>query len=110
MSHGKAVQLMNKSEWTSFLDNNKGRLAVVDFFATWCGPCRMMAPKFAALSEQHADVAFASVDVDGMDQDIIRQCEVSAMPTFQFYRDGKKIDEIVGANPGKLEALIKQYK
>ena len=110
MSHGKAVQLATRAAWNDFMETNKGRLVVVDFFATWCGPCRMMAPKFAALSEEHPDVAFASVDVDGMDQAVIQQCDISAMPTFQFYRNGAKVDEIVGANPSKLEALVKQYK
>jgi len=110
MSHGKEVVMTTKAEWTAFLEENKGRLAIVDFNATWCGPCRMMAPKFAAMSEENPDVAFGSVDVDAMDQSVIEECKISAMPTFQFFRDGKMIDELVGANPAKLASMLNQYK
>lgn len=110
MSHGREVVMSTRAEWTAFLEENKGRLAIVDFNATWCGPCRMMAPKFAEMSEQNPDVAFGSVDVDKMDQSVVQECDINAMPTFQFFRDGKKIDELVGANPSRLAAMLKQHK
>ena len=110
MSHGKEVVMTTREQWNAFLEENKGRLAIVDFNATWCGPCRMMAPKFAEMSEQNPDVAFGSVDVDAMDQGVIAECEIRAMPTFQFFKNKEKIDELVGANPPKLAAMLKQYK
>ena len=110
-SHGKAVVMTTSEQWKTFLQTNQGRLAVVDFSAKWCGPCRMIAPRFAELSQQYADtVAFGSVDVDDMDPAVIQSCDVSAMPTFQFYRRGEVIDEIVGADPNKLRQLIDKYK
>ena len=110
MSHGKEVVMTTREQWNAFLQENKGRLAIVDFNATWCGPCRMMAPKFAEMSEQNPDVAFGSVDVDAMDQGVISECGISAMPTFQFFRNGEKVDELVGANPPKLAAMLQKYK
>ena len=110
MSHGKAVVMTTSEQWRSFLKTNSARLAVVDFSAKWCGPCRMIAPKFAEYSQQYPDVAFGSVDVDDMDQAVIQDCDVSSMPTFQFYKHGEIIDEIVGADPNKLKQLIEKYK
>ena len=80
-------------------------LVVVDFFATWCGPCRMISPAFAKIAEKYGsrgDVAFLKVDVDQ-----VPEANVRAMPTFRIYRDGKLVDEIEGApRPAQLEAWI----
>ena len=81
-------------------------LSVVDFYATWCGPCKAIAPHFEKLSEQHADVAFYRVDVDGA-PDIAGFCGVSAMPTFLFTRDSKTVGKVVGAN---LHGLVQEIK
>jgi thioredoxin 1 len=80
---------------------------IVDFFATWCGPCKMISPKFEAFSEVYNNVIFIQIDVDDV-SDVAEACEVRAMPTFQVYKDGKMIDEIVGADPVKLESAIKK--
>jgi len=111
MSHGGKIEVLSTSaQWNSFLQNNKDKLVVVDFSAKWCGPCRMIAPKFAEMSTNFPSVAFASVDVDEMDQSIIDECNVSSMPTFQFYRNGEIIDEFVGAEQQKLQSYIEKYK
>jgi len=79
---------------------------VVDFTAQWCGPCRMIGPKFEEFSLTYTDLLFVKVDVDDCDS-VAAKAGISAMPTFQVYKAGQKVDEIVGASPEKLEALIK---
>jgi thiol-disulfide isomerase/thioredoxin len=74
-----------------------------------CGPCQMIAPKFEALSKTHTDVEFVKVDVDDAD-DIAAMCGVQAMPTFQFFKGGKKVDEMKGANVNGLIATIGKHK
>ena len=69
----------------------------------------MIAPKFAELSQSHTDVEFVKVDVDAAD-DIAAMCGVQAMPTFQFFKGGKKVDEMKGANVNGLIALIGKHK
>lgn len=66
---------------------------VVDFYATWCGPCKVIAPSYANLAKKHgieSYLAFAKVDVDKA-QDIAQTYGVTAMPTFMFFKDGKQV-------------------
>ena len=82
---------------------------VIDFTATWCGPCQRIAPFFEELSTKYPSVTFVKVDVDEMDT-ISAQCGVRCMPTFMVYNDGKKTDaKLEGASPDALEALVKQF-
>ncbi|PRP88338.1 hypothetical protein PROFUN_03252 [Planoprotostelium fungivorum] len=84
-------------------------LVVAYFTATWCGPCKMISPKFSQLADQHTDVVFLKIDVDEA-QEIARDRGVKAMPTFQFYRNGDKLGEFTGANPSQLESDLLKYK
>ena len=80
----------------------------MDFYATWCGPCKVISPKFEAFSKQYTTLKFVQVDVDAI-PDISEEAGIRAMPTFQVYKDGKMVDEVVGADPRKLEATIQKY-
>ena len=82
-----------------------GCLLALDFTATWCGPCREIGPAFAAMAGEFPHVRFAKVDVDAAD-DVAERCRVSAMPTFQFFRDGAKVGELCGAEESKLRKLV----
>ncbi|BFZ16647.1 hypothetical protein BsWGS_19686 [Bradybaena similaris] len=86
-----------------------GLLVVVDFYATWCGPCNAIGPQVERWSQEFNDVIFLKIDVDENDE-TAEQCGISAMPTFQFYKGGQKIDEIVGANQDKIKDKILQLK
>ncbi|KAI9306066.1 PITH domain-containing protein [Cunninghamella echinulata] len=85
------------------------KLVVIDFYATWCGPCKMISPFIAKLASQYRHVQFAKIDVDKV-PDVAAQCQVSSMPTFQFYKGGKKVAELKGANPTQLELLVKEHQ
>ena len=98
-------------EFNKVLEDAKtaGKLVVVDFTATWCGPCQYIKPKFQALSEKETDVVFVAVDVDE-NEETSAKCGISCMPTFQYFKDGQKVDELQGANEDKLIELIAKNK
>ncbi|ODV91411.1 hypothetical protein CANCADRAFT_3115 [Tortispora caseinolytica NRRL Y-17796] len=83
------------------------KLTVVDFFATWCGPCKAIAPVVDKMSEEFTDAVFIKVDVDQLG-DIAAEYGVRAMPTFMLFKNGEKIETVVGANPMGLKKAIKE--
>ena len=87
----------------------ENQLTVIDFSATWCGPCKMIAPLFKELSEAIDDVVFLKVDVDE-NPDTAAKYSVSAMPTFLFIKRGVVVDRLMGANPARLQELIDENK
>lgn len=95
------------TEFNPELVNAGSRLVVADFFATWCGPCRQIAPKFAELSTAFPKAVFLKIDVD-LCTETTQSQDVSAMPTFNFYRNRVLIDSLRGADPNALEAKIRQ--
>lgn len=96
------------ADFTSALDSAGDKLVVVDFTASWCGPCQMIAPKFEAMSKEFTSAIFYKVDVDENDE-TAEKYGISAMPTFVFFHNGSKVDSVVGGNEAKLRENIKKY-
>ncbi|CAO2655185.1 Nn.00g102490.m01.CDS01 [Neocucurbitaria sp. VM-36] len=83
---------------------------IADFYATWCPPCKQIAPIYTQLSTTHSapgKFAFVKVNVDEQ-RELAAQHGVTAMPTFLLFKDGKKIEEIKGADPRKLKAAVEK--
>ncbi|XP_043845342.1 thioredoxin-like [Dromiciops gliroides] len=102
-------QIESKENFDSKLKDAGEKLVVVDFSATWCGPCKMIKPFFLLLGEKYPDVIFIEMDVDDC-QDVAAGYEVKCMPTLQFHKNGKKVNEFSGANKEKLESTINEFK
>nr|NP_001237844.1 thioredoxin h2 [Glycine max]ABV71992.1 thioredoxin h2 [Glycine max] len=85
------------------------RLVVIDFSATWCGPCKMMEPIVHAMANEFTDVEFIKIDVDEL-SDVAQEFKVQAMPTFLLLKNGKEVDKIVGAKKDELKNKIKKYR
>ncbi|OAP63048.1 thioredoxin [Fonsecaea erecta] len=95
---------------TSVVEAPADRLVVLDCFATWCGPCKVIAPEVAKFSESaefKEKVDFYKVDVDEV-PDVAQELGVRAMPTFMIFKNGQKVAEVVGADKRALEAAIKK--
>mmetsp|Transcript_40463 Transcript_40463/g.67795 ORF Transcript_40463/g.67795 Transcript_40463/m.67795 type:complete len:104 (+) Transcript_40463:143-454(+) len=98
--------LSEEDEWNTLKSGSTA--VIVDFTASWCGPCKMISPFFEELSGKYSNVIFVKIDVDELDS-VAASCGVSAMPTFQVWKGGEKVDEMVGASKEKLEALVVKY-
>lgn len=83
---------------------------LVDFFAAWCGPCRMMAPLVEKMAEKYADkMKIGKLDVEDS-MDIAQKYRVMNIPTFIFFKNGKAVETHVGGmSAAELEAKIQQY-
>ncbi|KAI9817011.1 MAG: hypothetical protein M1826_001675 [Phylliscum demangeonii] len=85
-------------------------IVVTDFHATWCGPCRQIAPVYQELAARWSrpnHVTFTKVDVDAQPE-IARTYEVTSMPTFMIFKNGQEIDKIIGADPRRLSKAVRQ--
>ena len=90
------AQMLNNDNFNSSVETG---VCVVDFFATWCGPCKMLAPVFEELSsEMEGKVTFLKVDVDECG-DIAREYGISTIPTMMIFKDGENQDTMVGFLP-----------
>ncbi|KAJ5475430.1 Thioredoxin [Penicillium diatomitis] len=91
-----------------FLDKvlNAQGPVVIDAWATWCGPCRMVAPVIEKLSDAYPQIKFYKLDVDAV-PDVSQELGVRAMPTIFFFKDGGKVTEVVGTHLGEIDTHVK---
>lgn len=103
------AKVINTTQFRGDVESNKG-IVVVDFFATWCGPCKMLAPVFESLGEEMKDEArFVKVDID-QSLEIAQQFNVSTVPTMMIFKDGKSVESLVGFMPKeKIKAKVKSH-
>ena len=105
------LEVESMAKWSSLISKSRSAdcLIVVKFTASWCGPCKKIAPLFRSLSESH-DGYFVTVDVDELEE-LSEKAEVSMMPTFAIYNpsDGSWVDKVSGANEEKLKGLVKEH-
>ncbi|KAJ6078866.1 hypothetical protein N7467_008619 [Penicillium canescens] len=96
------IQIKTAEEYKTKVTDAQGPV-IVDFFATWCGPCKAVSPLLEKLSDAHSGVDFYKVDVDELAA-VAADNGVSAMPTFHFYNKGERVQEVKGANPPAIQA------
>ncbi|XP_067037332.1 thioredoxin-like protein 1 [Acropora muricata] len=105
---GNVISIESYAHFQTEMTKAGSKLVVVDFSASWCGPCKTIAPIFSNLSAKYSDAVFLKIDVDQC-EDIAAAHKISAMPTFLFFKGKVKVDEMTGADEKKLEEKIKKW-
>ncbi|MEK7634068.1 MAG: thioredoxin [Patescibacteria group bacterium] len=90
-----AVAHLDKNNFGTEVLKNKG-IVLVDFYASWCGPCKTTGPIIEQLSEEMENVKFVKVDVD-QNQELTSQYQVFSIPTFVIFKDGQAVGQFAGA-------------
>lgn len=106
---GKIVEITDQN-FTDEIDSQIG-LSMVDFWAAWCGPCRLVAPIVEKLAEDYSDegLRVGKLDVD-QNPEIASRFGVRSIPTILFFKGGEVVDKVVGAVPrAQLEELIQKH-
>ncbi|THU60849.1 hypothetical protein C4D60_Mb07t17070 [Musa balbisiana] len=94
------------NNWQSHTQSNK--LMIIDFAASWCGPCRSIEPAIKAMSSRFTNAVFLKVDVDELPE-VSQQWKVQAMPTFVLVKRGQEVGRIVGAKKDELQRTIQRH-
>lgn len=92
------AKVLNTSQFRSKVEQGEG-VTVVDFYATWCGPCKMLAPVFESTAEEmKSQASFVKVDID-QSLEIAQQFNISTVPTMVIFKDGVAVEKLVGFMP-----------
>lgn len=102
------AQIVNDSNFQEVISTNK--IAVIDFWAPWCGPCKILGPIIDTLAENNPDIYVGKINLDE-NSVIARDFGIRAIPTVLFFKDGEHVDTIGGAKPlsfyqEKIDSLV----
>ena len=100
---GVCVMSVRDDNFNTFITSNK--LVVVDFFATWCGPCRALSPYIDELSANNHHILFVKANIEETPA-IANELDVKSLPCVIIFENGKEIHRVVGFNKPKLQAII----
>ena len=101
---------LTTNELTNYSKSKPSTLIVIDFNATWCGPCKAIKPFIDYLQENYPKVEFHEIDIDDDERtDIISNLKISKVPTFVYYKNGELCNSLIGTNKEKLEELVNEY-
>ena len=105
------MHIKKVSKQSEYDELTKSGIAIVDFGAASCGSCKRIEPIFKDLAKANPDMKFIHVDIESAAETLANiLVDISSVPTFYFYKNGKKIDSFTGSSSNKLKELIEKLK
>lgn len=102
------IQNLNKGNFLNFISSNK--MVLVDFYADWCGPCKMIAPFIKEVSEKQDYCVVGKVDTD-VEQELAQIYQIQSIPTIIIFKDGKPVDGFAGfKNSTAILEILEKHK
>ena len=85
------------------------KLVIVDFYADWCGPCKMLSPVIANMAKEFPNISFYKVNVD-RESILARKMNIQSIPTVMFYKQGQLVNQFAGyKNPQEIKTIISHF-
>ncbi|WOL08860.1 hypothetical protein Cni_G17613 [Canna indica] len=109
-SGAAVITVHSDAEWSQnwLTHSQSNKLMVIDFSASWCGPCRFIEPYFKEMATRFTGAVFFKIDVDQL-RKVSNQWKVEAMPTFVLVKRGQEVGRVVGADKDELERTIQMH-
>jgi len=107
----KVVDIDNEVAFDKIVESSGSSLVIVDYSTTWCGPCKVIAPKFEELSDTYPDAVFLKVIGDATPDasNLMKREGVRSVPSFHYFKDGERVSVVNGANAEAIESAIKEF-
>jgi len=99
------IEIFELDELIKYSQENSNTLCIIDFSATWCGPCKRIAPYYESLSSEYPDVRFYKTDVDESSE-LCEHFSITSMPTFIFLKNNETVGSVLGANKKELKNTL----
>jgi len=105
------VDIDGEAAFDKTIKSANGGVVIVDYSTTWCGPCKVIAPKFDEFSEKYPDAVFLKVigDASPDASKLMKREGVRSVPSFHYFKGGEKVDVVNGANAEAIEACITKH-
>ena len=101
--------LSEMTEFVNYSKSNPTKLIVLDFTASWCGPCKSLKPFITYLKEQYVNVDFYEIDIENYETETITNTfEIKKVPTFIYYKNGEVCNRMIGTDKNKIEEFINE--
>ncbi|GMG99941.1 hypothetical protein Nepgr_001781 [Nepenthes gracilis] len=104
------VTEVGKDDFWPIVKSAGDKTVVLDMYTQWCGPCKVMAPKFQELSEKYVDVVFLKLDCNQENKPLAKELGIRVVPTFKILKDNKVVKEVTGAKFDELVAAIEAVR
>jgi thioredoxin 1 len=105
------VDITSEGSFDDTIKSAGSSLVIIDYSTTWCGPCKVIAPKFEEFSEKYPDAVFLKVIGDASPEasKLMKREGVRSVPSFHYFMSGEKVDVVNGANAEAIEAAITKH-